>query len=432
MTNNLTMQELLEQQEQEFNQVKAGQTITGKISKITNDEVVVELNYGFDGVIKNEELNLPKGKYASDVYKVGDEITAVITRVYQKDGIINLSKLQLDEKADYSDLEKAFNEHRILTVQVEKAIERGVFAKHNTQTLFIPISQLDTKFVEKTDDYVGKNLEVYIKELDAKKNRIVATHREVLQERINVERQERKEREKAERDAERAKVKAERDAERARIKAEKEAHIAKVKAEKEELFNSLEVGQKREGKVTKLMPYGAFVDIGGIEGLLHLNNLSWEKVESVEDMLSEGQEVQVYVLDIDKENKKFALALKDINNDPWELIKQDVQLDDIVSGEVVRIIEKGAIVKIREGVDAFLPISELSEERVIKVSSVVNIGDTVNAMVIEFKPKNRRMVLSIKEANREPEEDYSEYLETEDSLGSLGELFKDKFKNLQK
>ena len=410
MTNNLTMQELLEQQEPEFNQVKAGQTITGKISKITNDEVVVELNYGFDGVIKNEELNLPKGKYASDVYKVGDEITAVITRVYQKDGIINLSKLQLDEKADYSDLEKVFNEHRILTVQVEKAIERGVFAKHNTQTLFIPISQLDTKFVEKTDDYVGKNLEVYIKELDAKKNRIVATHREVLQERLDKEREER----------------------RARIKAEKEAHIAKVKAEKEELFNSLEVGQKREGKVTKLMPYGAFVDIGGIEGLLHLNNLSWEKVESVEDMLSEGQEVQVYVLDIDKENKKFALALKDINNDPWELIKQDVQLDDIVSGEVVRIIEKGAIVKIREGGDAFLPISELSEERVIKVSSVVNIGDTVNAMVIEFKPKNRRMVLSIKEANREPEEDYSEYLETEDSLGSLGELFKDKFKNLQK
>ena len=102
MTNNLTMQELLEQQEQEFNQVKAGQTITGKISKITNDEVVVELNYGFDGVIKNEELNLPKGKYASDVYKVGDEITAVITRVYQKDGIINLSKLQLDEKDENS------------------------------------------------------------------------------------------------------------------------------------------------------------------------------------------------------------------------------------------------------------------------------------------------------------------------------------------
>ena len=244
---------------------------------------------------------------------------------------------------------------------------------------------------------------------------------DIIQERLDKEREER-----------RARIKAEKEAERARIKAEKEAHIAKVKAEKEELFNSLEVGQKRDGKVTKLMPYGAFVDIGGIEGLLHLNNLSWERVESVEDMLSEGQEVQVYVLDIDKDNKKFALALKDINNDPWELVKQEVQLDDIITGQVVRIIEKGAIVKIREGVDAFLPISELSEERVIKVSSVVNIGDIVEAMVIEFKPKNRRMVLSIKEANREPEEDYSEFLKTEDSLGSLGELFKDKFKNLQK
>ena len=416
MTNNLTMQELLEQQEQEFNQVKAGQTITGKISKITNDEVVVELNYGFDGVIKNEELNLPKGKYASDVYKVGDEITAVITRVYQKDGIINLSKLQLDEKADYLDLEKAFNEHRILTVQVEKAIERGVFAKHNTQTLFIPISQLDTKFVEKTDDYVGKNLEVYIKELDAKKNRIVATHREVLQERLDKEREER-----------RARIKAEKEAERARIKAEKEAHIAKVKAEKEELFNSLEVGQKREGKVTKLMPYGAFVDIGGIEGLLHLNNLSWEKVESVEDMLQEGQEVDVYVLDVDKETGRIGLALKDINNDPWELIAKEVKVDDIITGKVVRIIDRGAFVEIKEGVEAYLPISHLKEERVANVSSVVNSGDEVTVRVLTFDPSHKRMSVSIKDVNKEPEEDYSEFLNKEEDLGStIGDLLKGK------
>ena len=171
------------------------------------------------------------------------------------------------------------------------------------------------------------------------------------------------------------------------------------------------------------------------EDIPELNDIFEEKAAAEKNIKSGNNELHLSLANINyinKENKKFALALKDINNDPWELIKQDVQLDDIVSGEVVRIIEKGAIVKIREGVDAFLPISELSEERVIKVSSVVNIGDTVNAMVIEFKPKNRRMVLSIKEANREPEEDYSEYLETEDSLGSLGELFKDKFKNLQK
>ena len=421
MTNELSMQELLDQQEQELNKVQVGQTITGKISRINNDELVLDLDYGFDGVIKIEELNLPKGKYASEVYNVGDEVTAIITKVYHKDGVVNLSKLKLDAKSDLAEIEKSFNEHRIITVDIVKNIERGVFATYKTQELFIPISQLDTKFVQDTKNYVGHNLEVYIKELDTKKNRLIASHREVLQERLDKEREER-----------RIRIQEEKEAARAKAKAEKEAHIAKVKAEKEALFNSLETGQKRQGKVTKIMPYGAFVDIGGLEGLVHLNNLSWERVESVEDMLSEGQEVEVYVLDADKETKKLALALKDINNDPWEIISKEVGLDDIVTGKVVRIIEKGAIVELREGVQAFLPISELSEERVMKVTSVVNIGDEVSAMIIEFKPKNRRMVLSIKEANREPEEDYSEFLEVEESLGSLGDLFKDKFKNLQK
>ena len=398
MTNNLSMQELLEQQEQEFSNIKVGKVVNGKISRITNDEVNLELNYGFDGVISYNELNLPKGKFISDVYNIGDEITAVITKVYHKDGIIHLSKLQLDEKLDLAYLEKAFNEHRIITVNIEKNIERGVFATYNTQSLFIPISQLDTKFVNDTSNYVGLNLEVYIKEFDLKKNRIVATHREVLQERIDIEREER----------------------RARIQAEKEA-----------LFNSLEVGQKREGKVTKIMPYGAFVDIGGLEGLVHLNNLSWTRVESVEEMLQEGQEVEVYVLDVDKDTRKIALALKDINNDPWDLIKEEIEVDDIVTGKVVRIIEKGAFVEIKEGVEAFLPISELSEERVVKVTNIVNVEDEVNVMVLDFNPKNRRMLVSIKEANREPEEDYSEFLEVEDSLGSLGDLFKDKFKGLK-
>ena len=421
MTNNLSMQELLDQQEQEFNSVKIGETITGKITKITNDGVSLELNYGFDGIISVNELNLPKCKYANEVYNVGDEISAVITKIYHKDGTIHLSKLQSDKKSDFKDLEKAFNEHRIITVNVEKNIERGVFATYNTQSLFIPISQLDTKFINDTTSYVGRNLEVYIKELDIKKNRLVASHRDVLQERLDKEREER-----------RARIQVEKEEARAKANVEREAHKAQIKAEKETLFNSLEAGQKREGKVTKIMPYGAFVDIGGLEGLVHLTNLSWERVESVEAVLAEGQEVEVYVLDVDAETKKIALALKDINNDPWDLIRDEIKLDDIVTGKIVRTIEKAAFVQIREGVEAFLPISELSEERVMKVTNVVNVGDEVNVMVIDFKPRNKRMVVSIKEATREPEEDITEFLEVEDSLGTLGELFKEKFKNLQK
>lgn len=417
----LTMQEMLDLQDQEMEKINIGATITGKVTSIDNEEIKLELEdcAGFEGLILVSELNLEKGKYADEVYKIGDEITGVITNVRQKDTTITISKLAADKKVDYAELKEALENHTILTVEGTKAIDRGIFATYKTQELFIPISQLDTKFVQDTKNYVGKTLEVYVKELDARRNRAVASRREVLQERLDKERAERN-----------ARIKAEREAERARIREEKAAERARVKAEKEAMFDALEVGQKKEGKVTKIMPYGAFVDIGGIEGLVHRNNLSWDRVENVEDFVTEGQEVEVYVLNIDQENRKFGLALKDINNDPWKIASEEISVGDIINVEVLRIIESGAFVKVRDYVEAYLPISELSEDRVLKVHNVVNEGDEIKVKVIEFSYKNRRMKVSKVEAEREPEEDISEYLEVEDSLGSLGELFKDKFKDL--
>ena len=417
----LTMQEMLDLQDQEMEKINIGATITGKVTSIDNDEIKLELEdcAGFEGLVPVSELNLEKGKYADEVYKVGDEITGVITNIRQKDTTVAISKLQADKKVDYAELKEALENHTILTLVGTKAIDRGVFATYKSQELFIPISQLDTKFVQDTKSYVGKSLEVYVKELDARRNRAVASRREVLQERLDKERAERN-----------ARIKAEREAERARIREEKAAEKARIKAEKEAMFDALEVGQKKEGKVTKIMPYGAFVDIGGIEGLVHKNNLSWDRVENVEDFVTEGQEVEVYVLNIDQENRKFGLALKDINNDPWKIASEEISVGDIINVEVLRIIESGAFVKVRDYVEAYLPISELSEDRVLKVQNVVNEGDEIKVKVIEFSYKNRRMKVSKVEAEREPEEDISEYLEVEDSLGSLGELFKDKFKDL--
>lgn len=416
---NLSMEELLKMQEDEFKDIKIGEVVTAKISKINKDEVILHMNFGFDGVINIQDLNLPKGSYIEDIYKVDDEITGIITKIQNKDGIIYISKLMLDKQNDFKELEDAFKNKKILTVNTTKSIERGIFANYKTQEIFIPISQLDTRFVQKTKDYEGKFLEVYIKEIS--KNKLVASHREVLQERIDKEKEER-----------RLQIEKEKKERKEQQRIEKERRIQEENKRKEDLFNSLSVGQKTEGRVTKIVDYGAFVDIGGIEGLLHKNNLSWEKVDNIQDLIKENQEVQVYVLDINKEDKKFALALKDINNDPWEIIKNEISINSLVTGEVIRIIEKGAFIKIREGVDAFLPLSEVSEERVGKISNIINVGDTITTMVIDFKPKNRRLVVSLKEANKEPEEDYSEFLQTEDSLGSLGDLFKDKFKNLTK
>ena len=409
MNNNQTMQELLEQQEQELSKVKVGQTIEGKITKVLYDEVHVELNYGFDGIIPASELVLDKNEEIADRYTVGNEISAEITKIQRKDGTIYLSVKKAAVEEARKELKAALDNHTILTVHVERSIDKGLFATYKTETVFIPLSQIDVKFVNNTAAYVGRDLEVYMIEMDLKRNRIVASHREVAQERV---------------DAEKA-------AERARIKAEKEAERARVKKEKEDLFNSLEVGQKRTGKVSKIMSYGAFIDLGGVEGLAHINELAWHRINSVEEIVKEGQEVDVYVINVDKENKKIALAIKDINNDPWNSIKEEMQVGDIINVNVLKLIERGAFVEVKLGVEAFLPISELREERVVKVSNVVNPGDEIPVMIIELNTKNKRMVVSLKEATKEPEEDYSEFLQTEDSLGSLGELFKDKFKNLK-
>lgn len=394
MTKELSMQELLEQQEQLLSTIKVGDVITGTITKVNHDEVTVGLSVGFDGVIPASELNLAKNTEIEDAYKVGDEISAIITKVSEKDGTLRLSKLQLDMINDKKEIEQAHADHKIITVNVVKTIQRGVFAKYKSVELFIPISQLNTKFVNDTKEYQDANLEIYVIEFNEKSGKMVGSHREVLQERLDQERKERRER-----------IQAEREAERQRVRAERQAEKERVEAEKQSLVDSLEVGQKRHGKVTNIVSYGAFIDLGGVEGLAHINNLSWKRVESVEDLLEVGQEVDVYVLDVNKETQRIGLALKDINNDPWDLIAKEVNVDDVITGKVVRLIDRGAFVEIKEGVEAFLPISHLSENRVANVSSVVNPGDEINVRVLTFDPSHKRMSVSIKDVNKEPEEE---------------------------
>lgn len=409
---NLTMQELLDMQEQELSKINVGEEITGKVARITDDELTLKLEVGFDGVIPAGEVNLAKGQTLADVYKLDEEVTGVITNVSYKDATIKISILKLEQQKDLKELQVAMDEHKTITVHTVKALDRGLYASYKSHNMFMPISQIDTKFVKDTNEYVGMDLECYIKEINARKNRIIISHREVAQEILDAERQEKRE-----------KFKAEREAERARIKAEREA----AKIAREELFNSLEVGEKRTGKVTNIMSYGAFIDLGGVEGLAHINNLSWTRVADVESVVSVGDEVDVYIQDINPENKRIALSLKNPDEDPWKKIAEEVSVGSHVTAKVLRIIDKGAFVEVKPGVEAYLPIGELSEDRVNKVEDVVNIGDEVKAAIIKFNPDTKRMMLSIKELTREPEEDFSQYMSVgDDSMGTIGELIKEK------
>ncbi len=412
MENNLTMQELLDMQEQELSKINVGDEITGKVTQISNDGLTLKLEVGFDGVIPAGELNLEKGQAIEDVYKIDEDVTGIITNVSYKDATIKISRLKLEQQSDLKEIIEALEERKLINVHAFKALDRGLYVKYKSYTMFMPISQIDTKFVKDTNEYVGIDLDCYVKEVNPRKNRIIVSHREVAQEILDVERKEKRE-----------KIKAEREAERARIRAERE----KLKAEREALFESLEVGEKRTGKVTNIMPYGAFIDLGGIEGLAHINNLSWTRIESVESILSVGDEVEVYIQSVDPETKRIALALKDPDQDPWKIIADEVNIGSVVEAKVLRIIDKGAFVEVKDGVEAYLPIGELSENRINKVEDVVAIGDVVKAAIIKFNPSNKRMMLSIKELTREPVEDLTQYMSIgDDTIGNIGEVLKEK------
>ncbi|WP_330386683.1 S1 RNA-binding domain-containing protein [Peptostreptococcus russellii] len=398
MENNLTMQELLDMQEQELSKINVGDEITGKVTQVNNDSLVLKLNVDFDGVIPEGELNLDKGQSIADVYKIDDEVTGIITNISYKDATIKISRLKLEQQNDIKELTDALEQHTKIMVHSFKALERGLYVSYKSHTMFMPISQIDTRFVKDTNEYVGLDMECYVKEVNPRKNRIIVSHREVAQEILDEER-----------------------------KAKREQR----KAEREELFNSLVPGEKRAGKVTNIMPYGAFIDLGGIEGLAHINNLSWTRVESVESVLSEGQEVEVFIQSVDPETQRIALSLKNPDEDPWKLIADEVHMGSVVEAKVLRIIDKGAFVEVKEGVEAYLPIGELSEKRVNKVEDIVNIGDTVKAAIIKFNPENKRMMLSIRELTREPEEDLSQYMSVgDDTIGNIGEVLKEKTTSL--
>lgn len=416
MENNLTMQELLDMQEQELSKINVGDEINGKVTQVNNDNLVLKLDVDFDGVIPEGELNLDKGQSIADVYKIDDEVTGIITNISYKDATIKISRLKLEQQNDIKELTDALEQHTKIMVHSFKALERGLYVSYKSYTMFMPISQIDTKFVKDTNEYVGLDMECYVKEVNPRKNRIIVSHREVAQEELDAERKEKREQRKAEREAERARIKAKRE---------------QKKAEREELLNSLVPREKRVGKVTNIMPYGAFIDLGGIEGLAHINNLSWTRVESVESVLSEGQEVEVFIQSVDPETQRIALSLKNPNEDPWKLIADEVQIGSEVEAKVLRIIDKGAFVEVKEGVEAYLPIGELSEKKINKVEDVVNIGDTFKATIIKFNPENKRMMLSIRELTREPEEDLSQYMSVgDDTIGNIGEVLKEKTTSL--
>lgn len=382
--NDITMREMMEQVDASMKTIHRGQIINGKIISINDNELIVNIGYMTDGIIPRSEI-IEEGNL-KEVFKIGEEIYVYIMDINDGEGNVLLSKKRADKVKIWDEIQKNYKDQKTFDITVNDVVKGGVVTNIKGIRAFIPASQISVSYVKDLKEFLGKTLSVKIIEFDAKKEKIVLSSR-VVEEKV-------------------------------------------VEEKREKLWNSLQKGEKRTGVVKKLVKFGAFVDIGGIEGLVHLSDLSWKRVLKPEEVVSVGDKVEVYVLDFNKNEKRLSLAIKDVNKDPWNEVKEKFKINDVVEGKVMKLLSFGAFVEIMPGVEGLVHISEICEENITKPSDKLNLGDTVKVKILELDAEEKRISLSIKEAIDKPVEDYSQYLDEKDTGINLGELLKGKLGEL--
>lgn len=381
-----SMQDLMNELNDSFKVIHPGDIIKGKVLSVKEDEVLVNIGYMTDGIISREELSSDPRVNPKDVVKVDDEILVYVLEINDGEGNVALSKKLADAIHIWDELQEIKDAGKTINVKVKEAVKGGVTADINGIRAFIPASQLSLHRVEDLNTVVGQSMDVVIMELDKEKKRVILSRKEV--------------------------------------------ELKEAEKKKEALWASLKKGEKRTGVVTRLARFGAFVDLGGIDGLIHNNDLSWKRVVNPADVVSVGDTVEVYVLDFDKAANRISLGLKDVDQNPWNTVAANFAVGSIVEGKVVRVVDFGAFVELEPGVEGLVHVSEISEDRITKPSDVLKVGDTVKVKILDIDNEKSKISLSIKEAVAKPQEDYSQY-NSQDTGSTLGELFGDKLKGLK-
>ena len=343
--------------------IKAGQTVTGKVVQVTPDEVYVNIGYKADGIIKRSDLT------QQDV-KEGDELEAEIVKVNDGEGNVVLSQRNIVNRKAWEALVAKYDAGEYVKGVGKEAVKGGLIANVGGVRAFIPASQLSQRYVEKIEDFVGKDMKLKIIEVDKQKRRLVASRKAVLAE---------------------------------------ESAAAKAAA-----WEKLEVGTIVHGIVRRLTDFGAFVDIGGVDGLIHITDLSWGRVKHPSDVVKPGDEVDVLVLALDRERERISLGLKQTKPKPWETAQVNYPVGSICEGKVVRIVTFGAFVELEPGLDGLVHISQIAPTRINKVEDVLHVGDMVRVRILDVNPEAKRISLSIRDA--------AEPAEAENGDMELGDL----------
>ena len=359
--------------------INSGDILKGQVIDVNEKEVTVNINYAFDGVITKEELVI--GDVSPlEVVKSGDTIDVYVISPNDGEGYVQLSRIRALQITEKEDLKNAFKNEEVIKVVVKEEVKGGLVAYYGSIRVFIPASLASRERIE-LSTLLGKEIEVKLIELDLRNRKIVASRR-VLEE-------------------------------------------EDYQAKKKELWKNLNSGEKREGTVKKIIKAGAIVDIGGITGLIHINDLAWERVKKVEDVVNIGDKVTVFVGDVDVEHERVSLILKDVDKEPWKVHADNIKTGDIIEGKVVKFMSFGAFVELFPGVEGLVHINEITDENIAKPAGVLEVGQIVKVKVLDVNKENKRISLSIKDAVERSNE-YLQYNDNDDDV-TLGDLFKGLF-----
>lgn len=360
-----------------------GDRVTGKVTKIEEKSVTVEIDGApFDGVIPISELSSLHIEKAEDAVAVGDDLELIVMKV--EDGNYVLSKRKVDAEDAWGSLEEKYNNKETIETEVKDVVKGGLVVDLGVRG-FIPASLVEDYFVETFEEYKGRMMTFKIVELDKEKNRLILSHRAVIQE------------EKA--------------------------------SQKGEVLDNLKEGEVLPGTVQRIASFGAFVDIGGVDGLVHISQLSHDHIEKVTDVLKEGEKVNVKILSIDRDSERISLSIKDTLSGPWEGIEEKAPKGSKFEGTVKRLVSYGAFVEVFPGVEGLVHISRISHQHIGTPHEILQEGQKINVKVLEVNTQDKRLSLSIKDLiEKEDNDSYGNYEMPEASGFSLGDVIGDQLK----
>ena len=377
INNNEMNNEMMEAIENSFTRIHRGEVLKGEVLFVTNNEVMVNINYKSDGIITRDELSNDPDIKPKDLYKVGDEIQVYVIKIDDGEGNVVLSSRRVEDSANLEAIEEAFNNETEIECKVLNSVKGGLAVLVNGVNAFMPASHVSVNFVSDLNEYKGKNLVAKVIDFDKDKKRIILSRKEIEKQELDLKRK--------------------------------------------ELWDTLEVDSIVEGIVQRLTDFGAFVDLGGLDGLIHISDLSWNRVKHPSAVVKAGQNVKVKILSIDKEKNRISLGLKQTVEEPWIAFSNNVNIGDTVEGTVVNLMDFGAFVRLNEGVDGLLHVSQISNEHISKPSDALKIGDKIQVKVIDINGEEKKISLSTK-ADVETVEENKEEVKNEEVEVTIGEM----------